>query len=100
MNQEIQGRPETAPTGGISDHAQTLFFVHGVGCFIAPFLIAGGVAGGGIEVELSLVEVHGGNLSILFSDPGFRFNARVACQRFLRRESSLSRISPNSRFSH
>jgi len=29
--------------------------------FIAPFLISGGVVGGGIEIEFSLVEVHGGN---------------------------------------
>ena len=30
--------------------------------FIAPFLVASGVVGGGVEVEFSLVEVHGGKL--------------------------------------
>lgn len=30
--------------------------------FIAPFLVAAGVVGGGVEVEFSLVEVHGGKL--------------------------------------
>lgn len=29
--------------------------------FIAPFLVAGGIVGGGVEVEFSLVEIHGGN---------------------------------------
>jgi hypothetical protein len=45
--------------GFTEDDAVAGFDFHFAGIhFIAPFLVAGGVAGGGIEVEFALVEVH------------------------------------------